>query len=72
MDGPADSPEYASQDVSPAVALAKRFLRACNSQTNEMNGVTILRLSLLSRQVMQAWRDEDNLADFHCSGAARD
>lgn len=42
-----------------------QFLRACNNQTNKMNGDHILRLSLLSRQVMQAWRDEDNLADFH-------
>ncbi len=37
-----------------------QFLRACNNQTNKMNGDHILRLSLLSRQVMQAWRDEDN------------
>ena len=42
-----------------------QFLRACNSQTNKMNGDHILRLSLLSRQVMQSWLDEDNLADFH-------
>lgn len=33
-----------------------QFLRACNNQTNKMNGDHILRLSLLSRQVMQAWR----------------
>ncbi len=41
-----------------------QFLRACNNQTNKMNGDHILRLSLLSRQVMQAWRDEDNLCRF--------
>lgn len=42
-----------------------QFLRACNSQSNKINGDHILRLSLLSRQVMQSWRDDDNLADFH-------
>ena len=42
-----------------------QFLRACNSQSNKINGDHILRLSLLSRQVMQSWLDEDNLADFH-------
>ena len=48
-----------------------QFLRACNNQTNKMNGDHILRLSLLSRQVMQAWRDEDNLADFHWRRSAK-
>ncbi|EDE6508701.1 FAD-dependent oxidoreductase [Salmonella enterica subsp. enterica serovar Enteritidis] len=42
-----------------------QFLLACNSQTNKINGDHILRLSLLSRQVMQSWLEEDNLADFH-------
>ncbi|WJV40987.1 D-amino acid dehydrogenase [Raoultella terrigena] len=42
-----------------------QFLRACNSRTNKVNGDHILRLSLLSRQVMQAWLNEDNLSDFH-------
>lgn len=42
-----------------------QFLRACNSQTNKVNGDHILRLSLLSRQVMQEWLNEDNLSDFH-------
>ena len=40
------------------------FLRACNSRTNKLNGSHILRLSLLSRQVMENWREQDNLADF--------
>lgn len=42
-----------------------QFLLACNSQTNKVNGDHILRLSLLSRQVMQEWLNEDNLSDFH-------
>ncbi|EOY9168446.1 TPA: D-amino acid dehydrogenase [Raoultella ornithinolytica] len=42
-----------------------QFLRACNSQTNKLNGDHILRLSLLSRQVMQEWLTADNLHDFH-------
>jgi D-amino-acid dehydrogenase len=42
-----------------------QFLQACNSQTNKVNGDHILRLSLLSRQVMQEWLDQDDLADFH-------
>ncbi|HFZ8993054.1 TPA: D-amino acid dehydrogenase [Citrobacter freundii] len=42
-----------------------QFLLACNSQTNKINGDHILRLSLLSRQVMQSWLEEDNLRDFH-------
>lgn len=42
-----------------------QFLRACNSQTNKVNGDHILRLSLLSRQVMQEWLNADNLSEFH-------
>jgi len=42
-----------------------KFLLACNSKTNKVNGDRTLRLSLLSRQVMQEWIDQDNLADFH-------
>lgn len=42
-----------------------QFLRVCNSQTNKLNGDHILRLSLLSRQVMQEWLTADNLHDFH-------
>ena len=41
------------------------FLLACNNRTNKLNGDYILRLSLLSRQVMEAWLLEDNLDDFH-------
>lgn len=41
------------------------FLLACNSRTNKLNGDHILRLSLLSRQVMEEWLLEDNLDDFH-------
>ncbi|MDQ9309343.1 D-amino acid dehydrogenase [Escherichia marmotae] len=41
------------------------FLLACNNRTNKLNGDHILRLSLLSRQVMEAWLLEDNLDDFH-------
>lgn len=41
-----------------------QFLRACNRNTNQLNGAHILRLSLLSSQIMQDWRDTDNLADF--------
>lgn len=42
-----------------------QFLRACNSQTNKINKDHILRLSLLSRQVMQEWLENDNLTDFN-------
>lgn len=42
-----------------------QFLQACNSQTNKINSAHILRLSLLSRQIMQDWLEQDNLADFH-------
>lgn len=41
-----------------------RFLRACNSKTNKLNGSHILRLSLLSKQVMERWREKDELGDF--------
>lgn len=41
-----------------------QFLRACNRKTNQLNSGHILRLSLLSRQVMQAWRDTDQLDNF--------
>lgn len=40
------------------------FLRACNSRTNKLNGNHILRLSLLSKQVMENWREQDRLQDF--------
>ncbi|EMH4160867.1 D-amino acid dehydrogenase [Pluralibacter gergoviae] len=40
------------------------FLRACNSQTNKLNGSHILRLSLFSKQVMENWRQNDGLQDF--------
>ena len=40
------------------------FLRACNSRTNKLNGSHILRLSLLSKQIMENWREQDGLADF--------
>ncbi len=66
MDGKADSPLNMRLRMSlQQWRWLLQFLRACNNQTNKMNGDHILRLSLLSRQVMQAWRDEDNLADFH-------
>lgn len=47
-----------------------QFLQACNSQTNKLNSAHILRLSLLSRQVMHEWLEQDDLADFHwrCCG----
>ncbi len=64
--GKADSPLNMRLNISlQQWRWLLQFLRACNSQTNKINGAHILRLSLLSRQVMQSWREEDNLADFH-------
>ncbi|PLK59264.1 amino acid dehydrogenase, partial [Klebsiella quasipneumoniae] len=64
--GKADSPLNMRLNISlQQWRWLLQFLRACNSQTNKINGDHILRLSLLSRQVMQSWREEDNLADFH-------
>jgi D-amino-acid dehydrogenase len=63
--GKADSPLNLRLRMSPDQwCWLLQFLRACRRQTNKINGAHILRLALLSRQIMQEWRDEDNLSDF--------
>lgn len=47
-----------------------QFIFACNRNTHKINGDHLLRLSMLSQQVMQQWREADRLANFdwHRSG----
>lgn len=47
-----------------------QFILACNRKTHRINGDHLLRLSMLSQQVMQNWLEEDRLANFdwHRSG----
>lgn len=47
-----------------------QFILACNRKTHQINGDHLLRLSILSQQVMQNWLEEDRLANFdwHRSG----
>lgn len=47
-----------------------QFILACNRKTHRVNGDHLLRLSMLSQQVMQNWLEEDSLANFdwHRSG----
>lgn len=42
-----------------------QFTAACTKRTNQVNGAHILRLSLLSQQVLSSWRDGDDIGDFH-------
>lgn len=41
-----------------------QFLMACNRNTNKINGAHILRLSLLSQNIMGQWRNSNELDDF--------
>ncbi|GAB1438507.1 D-amino acid dehydrogenase [Providencia sp.] len=40
------------------------FTLACNRTTNKINGAHLLRLSLLSQEAMNLWRNSGDLADF--------
>ena len=41
-----------------------QFTLACNRATNKINGTHLLRLSLLSQEIMNTWRNNGDLADF--------
>lgn len=41
-----------------------QFTLACNRTTNKINGAHLLRLSLLSQNVMNTWRTNGDIADF--------
>lgn len=41
-----------------------QFTLACNRKTNKINGAHILRLSLLSQNIMNMWRKNGDIADF--------
>jgi len=41
------------------------FLGACRSSVNKHNAAHLLRLASLSQDVLQRWREEDQLGDFH-------
>ncbi|HGF6561026.1 MULTISPECIES: D-amino acid dehydrogenase [Providencia] len=41
-----------------------QFTLACNRTTNKINGAHLLRLSLLSQNVMNTWRMNGDIADF--------
>lgn len=41
-----------------------QFTLACNRKTNKINGAHLLRLSLLSQDIMNIWRKSGDIADF--------
>lgn len=41
-----------------------QFTLACNRNTNKINGAHLLRLSLLSQDIMNTWRNSGDIADF--------
>nr|WP_314265485.1 D-amino acid dehydrogenase [uncultured Moellerella sp.] len=41
-----------------------QFTLACNRKTNKINGSHLLRLSLLSQEIMNAWRINGDIGDF--------
>lgn len=42
-----------------------QFTAACTRRTNQVNGAHILRLSLLSQDMLNQWRTSGDIGDFH-------